>query len=40
MGVRYERVFPKRNPQVLYRDLAKNQFAAFMTAISSISSSY
>ncbi len=30
----YERVFSKRNPRVRYRGLAKNQFAAFMSAIS------
>lgn len=29
----YERVFSKRNPRVRYRGLAKNQFAAFMSAI-------
>jgi transposase, IS5 family len=30
----YERVFSKRNQRVRYRDVAKNQFAAFMSAIS------
>ena len=30
----YERVFSKRNPRVRYRGVAKNQFAAFMYAIS------
>jgi transposase, IS5 family len=30
----YERVFSKRNQRVRYRGVAKNQFAAFMSAIS------
>ena len=30
----YERVFSKRNQRVRYRGIAKNQFAAFMSAIS------
>ena len=30
----YERVFSKRNRRVRYRGIAKNQFAAFMAAIS------
>lgn len=29
-----ERVFASRNPRVRYRDTTKNQFAAFMCAIS------
>jgi transposase, IS5 family len=30
----YERVFSKRNQRVHYRGVAKNQFTAFMSAIS------
>ncbi|MDD7806102.1 MAG: hypothetical protein PUP46_11230, partial [Endozoicomonas sp. (ex Botrylloides leachii)] len=35
-GIRspYERVFSQRNPRVRYRGVCKNQFAAFMHAIS------